>query len=268
MDRLSLPTVALCAATSVNLPATLAAMQRCLALADFADAILFSDARPADLDPAIRYVPIDRLNDAQAYSRFMIRRLPAHIASAHCLIVQWDGFIVDPAAWDPRFLEYDYIGAEWPQFGVDRVGNGGFSLRSRKLLQALADPEFCGEHPEDVVICRTNRALLESRHGIRFANPATADRFSYERSKRRGPTFGFHGVFNLPDVIGPDGFWQTYLTLDSRGAVFHDFWLLVRSVLMSRGGAKRAIRLAWDYMSAAFPRRQNSGGRRRQRLVQ
>ena len=55
------------------------------------------------------------------------------------LLIQWDGYVVNPEAWDPAFLGCDYLGAKWywHDDGM-RVGNGGFSLRSRRLLDALA----------------------------------------------------------------------------------------------------------------------------------
>ena len=37
-----------------------------------------------------------------------------------------------------RFFDYDYIGAPWPNNFVNRVGNGGFSLRSKKFLELTA----------------------------------------------------------------------------------------------------------------------------------
>ena len=45
--------------------------------------------------------------------------------------------MLDGAAWRPEFLDYDYIGAVWPHV-LDKynVGNGGFSLRSKALLEA------------------------------------------------------------------------------------------------------------------------------------
>jgi len=60
-----------------------------------------------------------------------------------CLLVQPDGFVINPDKWDNQFFEYDYIGAPWeqvPHSYLDpwgkphRVGNGGFSFRSKKLL--------------------------------------------------------------------------------------------------------------------------------------
>jgi hypothetical protein len=84
------------------------------------------------------------------------------------------------------------------------VGNGGFSLRSRKLLQALMDPAMVVRHPEDTCICHDNRQRLEDAHGIRFAPLSLATRFAYERVLPGGPTFGFHGLFNLHRVMPPE----------------------------------------------------------------
>lgn len=134
--------------------------------------------------------------------------------------MQWDGFVRDGTAWSDEFLDYDYIGAPWPQYHDHmNVGNGGFSLRSRKLLAATANIDPNGD-PEDFVICRTHRVRLENQYGLRFADMDVATRFSYERGESTGLQFGFHGVFNMraelpawvfrslvsglePGVIGP-----------------------------------------------------------------
>ena len=253
MDRLELPAVTLCAVSSVNLPATLAALRSCLDQADFAECLLLTDAAGLEADPAIRIVPIGRLNSSQEYSKFILRKLADHIRTDHCLIVQWDGFILDARQWTPDFLEFDYIGAPWPQFsdGHD-VGNGGFSLRSRKLLEACRDPLFREGHPEDIAICRTNRALLEAEHGIRFADRLTADRFAVERTVPNGPTFGFHGIFNMSEALGPDRFWQTYLTLDDRRTAFTDYGLLMWQLGRGQDSMSRRARLTWDRVANFF----------------
>ena len=120
-----------------------------------------------------------------------------HIATSHVLCVQWDGYVLDPARWEPAFLEYDYIGALWPHFGdAMRVGNGGFSLRSRRLLEACATLDI-GNEAEDVAICRTHRPALEQRFGLRFAPEDVARHFAFERAAPQGDEFGFHGAFNM-----------------------------------------------------------------------
>ena len=174
MKRLSLPTVTLCAATSVNVTATIMALTRCLDLIDFADCLLFGVPRDSETDRRIRCMDVPILESGADYSNFILHELVSYVTSSHVLIIQWDGFVLDELRWDERFLSYDYIGAPWPQFrdGHD-VGNGGFSIRSRRLMEACNDARFVSQHPEDVAICRTNRNLLEAK-GIVFAEKALA----------------------------------------------------------------------------------------------
>lgn len=172
-----------------------AAMQRCLDQALFAEAVLLTHAGFTCCDPRIQIRSVPVLRSAADYSRFMIRDLSAHVRGSHALIMQWDSFVLDASAWDPAFLAWDYIGAPWPH-RQHPVGNGGFSLRSRRLLEALQAPEIVEVHPEDYWICDGYHDLLVSR-GVRFAPLALASRFAFELSPPTGPTFGFHGLFNL-----------------------------------------------------------------------
>lgn len=259
MSRLALPSVTLCAVTSVNVRATIAALQESIRKADFAECLLFTDAADLSSMPRIRVVPIRRLNSSADYSEFLLRGLAGHVQTEHCLVVQWDGFVLDPSRWDPGFLDYDYIGAGWPQFadGYD-VGNGGFSLRSRKLLQACLDPRFDGSHPEDMAICRTNRRLLEDAYGLQFADRATADRFSFERSVPQVPTFGFHGIFNMIGAIGVERFWKVYRTLDDRSTAFVDFSAILKQLGSGPRSIPRRIALTRDRLDHSLKRRCKS----------
>jgi hypothetical protein len=194
---LDLSDVTLCAADSVNPWLAARALHRSMAGCRFADAILFSHA---PVEGSFRNVEIARLGSSSAYSAFILEQLPALTVTPFVLIVQWDGYVLSPAAWQPEFRDYDYIGAKWDWYDDGMtVGNGGFSLRSRKLLAALTDPRFAAVpgHNEDNLICRTYRPALERDYGIRFAPDRVADRFSYERSPPAAPTFGFHGLFNM-----------------------------------------------------------------------
>jgi tetratricopeptide (TPR) repeat protein len=82
-----------------------------------------------------------------------------------------------------------------------RVGNGGFSLRSRKLLEALQDPRIELVEAEDVTIGRAQRPLLEREYGIRYADDALADRFAFEAAYPIALPFGFHGLYNFCRVV-------------------------------------------------------------------
>ena len=196
--KLQLRDVTLCAA-DCHAPALAdRALRLSLQACDFGDALLLTDAAWAD--PAFRTVNIDRLASVDAYSRFVFKELAAHIHTPFVLLVQWDGYVVEPAAWREDFLDYDYIGARWAEFrdGMT-VGNGGFSLRSRRLLQATASDGFAWVPgaSEDVLVCRTYRPRLSAELGMRFAPEALARAFSYEHEHPAEPSFGFHSVLNL-----------------------------------------------------------------------
>jgi hypothetical protein len=197
VGRPRLTDVTLVAATSVALQATVQALQASMREAEFGQVLLLSDEPPRDAGSQIVWKRIERLGSSSDYSRFMLRELADHISTSHALCVQWDGFVLHGRAWDSAFLDYDYIGAPWPQFGDDHnVGNGGFSLRSRRLLETCKRLPWPVKEPEDVVISRLERARLEME-GMRFAPESVARRFSYERMRTTGSEFGFHGAFNL-----------------------------------------------------------------------
>ena len=201
---LSLPRVTLVCIDCVNHDLALAAIAQCVQKVSFARVLFITD-RDFSIE-GIDCVRIPALDSREAYSRFVIKELHAHVDTDAALLVQWDGFVVNAAAWSDDFLDYDYIGAKWI-FHTDghTVGNGGFSLRSRRLLQALRDPHVVPGPTEDDTICRTYRAYLEETHGIRFAPEAVADRFAFEASYWTSPPFGFHGLFNFWMILDRAG---------------------------------------------------------------
>lgn len=136
------------------------------------------------------------------YSRFMLKELTKHFKTSHVLTIHADGYVLNYKAWDREYLQYDYIGATWLYKDGMNVGNGGFSLRSKKLCDILADQDIDERymHPEDHCICRTFRKSLETDFGIRFAPEEVANRFSIEAyganalkgANMYGGQFGFH----------------------------------------------------------------------------
>lgn len=202
---LDLPDVTLVCVDTRTPALGIAAMQLCQQQVRFAESLLFTDpTRVPQAPPGLRLQPL-QIDSVPAYSAFMLRGLLPHVTTSHLLVVQWDGYVLDAAQWDPAWLQYDYIGAPLRNEPPERaVGNGGFSLRSRKLLLALQDPSLAMRHPEDLCICHDHRDRLERVHGIRFAPLALARHFAYERVLPEGPTFGFHGLFNLHRVMTPE----------------------------------------------------------------
>lgn len=255
ISRLALPQVTLCAVTSVNVAATIRALEHSMAQIDFAACKLFTDVEIMPSLMGIEVIKISRINSAAAYSHFVLNNLVDQIDTSHCLITQWDGHVVDASKWQPRFLEFDYIGARWPQFldGHD-VGNGGFSLRSRRLMEACKSPEFQRLHPEDVAIGRVNRDWLEGR-GMRFADGAMADSFSAERRGSLQSSFGFHGVWHMPGVLGLDSFWNVYSSLNDRSTIRHDLLKLAASLSRNAQGLQRAASLIAGQLRDAIQKR-------------
>lgn len=144
------------------------------------------------------------------YSEFMVKELINYIKCDYCLCMQWDSCIIDNNKWTEDFLNYDYIGAVWQNAFVNRVGNGGFSLRSRKFLEESSKLSYIKtDNPiannEDIVSCVINYEKMVAV-GVKFAPISLARQFSVERPIPEAPhnyddistykSFGAHGEFN------------------------------------------------------------------------
>ena len=204
----------------------------------FNNSFLFTDKKIESSRHKI--INIEKFNDLDDYSNFMLT-LNEYISSEHVLIVQDDGYVINPNLWSDEFLKYDYIGAPWPtayswrkrwsdkkyknaskNSKKNRVGNGGFSLRSKKFLKYASNFESCNGIAEDVFLCLVNydKAI---ENDIKFAPLEVALKFSYEvplkgrKMKKEGKDqfldkskhFGWHGkrfvnsdeLINLKDSV-------------------------------------------------------------------
>jgi len=165
---------------------------------NFSKIKFISSIKPPENDN-IEFVKINRLSYSD-YSNFIIRDLNDHIDTEYVLIVQNDGFVLNSDLWDDVFLEYDYIGAPWrniSHYSGIRVGNGGFSLRSKKFLEVCKNKCPSRGFNEDHIVCIENRNIfLENK--IKYAPVEVAMRFSLEFpidecEFNLEKTFGFHG---------------------------------------------------------------------------
>ena len=164
-------------------------------------------------DPEITVVNVDKM-DYEQYNKFIVFELFKYIDTDYALIIQDDGFVVNPNQWKPEFLNYDYLGAPWPLPHDDfsyrdafnnliRVGNGGFSLRSKKILSLATElnlewKSYFGYYNEDGFFTCHNRHLYE-QNGCVYAPLDIAKHFSHEIQipETVGITpFGFHGKNN------------------------------------------------------------------------
>ena len=150
---------------------------------------------------------IPLLSSVREYSLWLLKHATEFINDEFALFVQHDGFVVHPDRFDEEFLNYDYIGAPWPQHFHQnrgrRVGNGGFSLRSKKFLDLCSKIDFskASNDAEDFMVCVEFREELE-KAGMLFAPLEVAAKFSLENRIEDFDnygirTFGFHGRTNI-----------------------------------------------------------------------
>ena len=168
---------------------------------DFYDRLIFTDKDLIDAK-----VEIPNISSGEEYSKFVLHDLVQYIDTEYVLIVQADGYIMNPSAWTDEFLDYDYIGAPWESHTGFRhipnhmkVGNGGFSLRSKKYLeytrQLYQDKKDLGIHPEDEFAIRKNYTEIV-RNKIKLAPLLLARQFSVE-NQYYSRQFGFHGKLTM-----------------------------------------------------------------------
>ena len=206
-SRLNLSGVTLCCVDTRAAAQAIHALKHSMRFIDFGDVLFLGDVgfshQPDLQHTGIRFGAIPALRNIDDYSRFMLHELHAHVHTEHVLVIQWDGFISHPELWRDEYLTVDYIGAPWYHGGhPGLVGNGGFSLRSRKLLDASRHlPSPAGE-PEDMTICVHQRHALETKHGIRLAPLPMAQAFACEYGPYRR-SFGFHGMHNFAHAMEP-----------------------------------------------------------------
>jgi hypothetical protein len=157
----------------------------------------------------IFYIP--EIRNKSEYSKFCLVNLNDYISTDFCLTIQHDGYIINPECWTDKFLDFDYVGAPWPSnWGYkNRIGNGGFCLKSKKFLetsyQIFKDFDFEIDLDRSIYDISVNEDFLTSNvyyeemisKGIKFADVETASAFSIEHPiiEMKDKTFGFHGYF-------------------------------------------------------------------------
>jgi hypothetical protein len=212
-DMLNLNNITLVSVSSVNIERTITALKHSMKGILFGDVILLTDKDVSSNDiKIVKIEPIDYIG----YSHFIIYELYKYVNTEFVLIIQEDGFVVNPDKWNYKFLDYDYLGAPFPipnntdkisyrdPFGnLQRVGNGGFSLRSKKILELptklnLEWKPYFGYYNEDGFFAVHNKHIFEE-NGCKFPSPDIAANFSieYQTPETIGiKSFGFHGKHN------------------------------------------------------------------------
>mgnify|MGYP001004539757 CR=1 FL=1 len=207
--------------SDINIENAVKSFLNCLARVKFTDSIFFtskiSDKHIQLLSKYTKIKNISPITSILDYNKFMICQLYKYINTNFILIIQPDSTIIFQDSWSDDFLLYDYIGAPWPKHILDRrnieyklvsnfpdnaVGNGGFCLRSIKLLKTVAELPNINvimerrNYIEDIVYCSDVDILniYKSKH-IYIAPYDIAGRFSYEydRTFANIKWFGAHG---------------------------------------------------------------------------
>ncbi len=218
MKSLRLDQITLVSASSIHLPETELALMISMHDIEFGEVKLLTSEDYMPKNSKVQVIKIPKL-DFWNYSIFIANQLHQFIDTDYCLVVQADGFVLNANKWQNEFLNYDYIGAPWPKvmqffpskellYLKNQVGNGGFSLRSKKMLKESAKINFSQLKlptiSEDIILCHYfYEAMIKG--GIKFPPPELAAKFSIESenaSYGQTPktTFGFHGK-ELRDLI-------------------------------------------------------------------
>lgn len=189
------------------------AIRETLKLADFESVKLLTD----DLNQPFA-IQIPKLQGVAGYSEFVIRELHKYIDTSHVLLIQWDGYVLNPLAWQSRFLGFDWVS---PACG-NWVGIGGFSLRSKKLLQVAAQLHANERpHPEDSWLTIKHRKELEQKYGMKFCPVEVANGFAQESRAYNAKANVWSGT---PTPWGGQFGFHSYLTRlphSDRPRIFH-----------------------------------------------
>jgi len=211
MAKLELPTVTLICADCNHVDNALAVVEKCKSLCNFGAVKFFTHA---DIAYPHR-VEIFNMTSHIAYSVWMLKALYRYVDTPHLLVVQHDGWILNPDAWNPAWLEYSYIGPLFIQKHVVTemsMGTGGFSFRSTALMEYVSKkvPDWDGTvagadevqkqlaYYEDGTIVLHHRDELAA-NGFKFAPVSEAVKFAQGGQTDpqyyvRRP-FGFHGLW-------------------------------------------------------------------------
>ena len=205
-----------------------------------AKCLLLSPEKPKETPEWVKHSSVKPFGYLE-YSIFILYSLTDFIETEFALVVQDDGWVVSLDGWRNDFYRYDYIGAPvhlaritknqstiyehgfgWVNYlgdadaQIENIFNGGFSLRSKKLLDAPRKLKLNFEIPcpdvniaepyglhwknmdvlEDVWLCLSARRKLEES-GIIFPGLEVAKHFSVEH---KGPIL--HHADALPEVFG------------------------------------------------------------------
>lgn len=204
---LNLDNVTIICIDGVNPNVGIKALKYSMRNINYARNVILSHIKPDIIPEEIEYTQIPELTH-HTYSPFCLYELYKYFTTDFVLIIHDDGFVINPHLWTNEFLKYDYIGAPWVGYGDKSVGNGGFSLRSKKLVNLCRDIQWHGRHEDGEICIYQKQYFLDN--GCKFAPIDLAARFSLESKHpdyeyNLDNSFGFHGKGVVESVHHGEG---------------------------------------------------------------
>ena len=108
---IDLPNITLIAVSSVQIEQTIKALEYSCRGINFG-AVKFVTHEEIDHE-YIEVEKVPRINSGDEFSKITVYDLPKYVNTDYSILVQYDGFIVNPEQWTDEFLDYDWIGALW-----------------------------------------------------------------------------------------------------------------------------------------------------------
>lgn len=204
--KLDLSSVTLVCIDCINADRATRIIEHCKTKADFGEVKLLSSIE----NNSKHWVKIKPLTSLVMYSVFVLKDLHLYINTSHVLIVQRDGWILNPESFDLNWLQLDYIGGLFMQY--DRCGSGGFSLRSKRIMQDVSKtiPDWDGTQDDaDKIqskLCYYEDGILSMSPFSKKYKIATLDQAAnFSQAGNRNPKylrekpFGWHRTWQVID---------------------------------------------------------------------
>ena len=217
MNKLQLKNITLLSYNCVNPIQSVKALLYSSKDIDFAELILVSNKKPEKLPSNISFIET-KYTSYEETSLFTYKNLPDIIRTDYMLSIHDDGFVINPHLWRDEFLEYDYIGAPWKESPnnlgrINRVGNGGFCLKSFKFIQLTRPLKSLGLCDDGELTNWYYKYFIQNN--CKYASVEVAMKFSLESripecEYNLNNCFGFHGKGNPESIDVHDGFYHQF----------------------------------------------------------
>jgi len=193
----NLKDVTLLAISSNRAEGNIEALKKCMSLMDFGAVKFLSHQKPDNLPNEITFEYCTELKSIYDFDCYAFSELGKHIDTSHMLMVQDHAYILRPELWDDDWLQYDFIGAPWPERDAFISASTGEMVKKlldlpKKLgLPVVEDRGYTND--DGLVNSYYRKIFLEN--GIKYPSVHVASRFAYENPipENEGVLpFGFH----------------------------------------------------------------------------